>query len=152
MAKNNINQETLNKEQQKAFELVKNTNSSLFITGKAGTGKTTFVKRIQEEINKTFLVLAPTGIAALKVEGQTIHSVFRFPFEVITPETQLWEDYSTNPGRYQKAKGLLTLVDTIIVDEVSMVPCGNTIYCRILTDSHCLCRSPGCVEWSRHHY
>lgn len=123
MAKNEINQETLNKEQQKAFELVKNTNSSLFITGKAGTGKTTFVMRIQEEIKKTFLVLAPTGIAALKVGGQTIHSVFRFPFDVITPETKLWEDQTTNPNRYQKTKSLLRLVDTIIVDEVSMVRC-----------------------------
>lgn len=123
MEENIITTESFNKEQQKAFELVKNTNSSLFITGKAGTGKTTFVKRIQQEIKKNFLVLAPTGIAALKVEGQTIHSVFRFPFEVITPETQLWEDYNTNPGRYQKAKSLLTLVDTIIVDEVSMVRC-----------------------------
>lgn len=123
MAKNNTNQETLNREQQKAFELVKNTNSSLFITGKAGTGKTTFVKRIQEEINKTFLVLAPTGIAALKVGGQTIHSVFRFPFDVITPETRLWEDQKSNPGRYQRTKSLLKLVDTIIVDEVSMVRC-----------------------------
>lgn len=123
MAKNNINQETLNKEQQKAFELVKNTNSSLFITGKAGTGKTTFVKRIQEEVNKTFLVLAPTGIAALKVGGQTIHSVFRLPFDVITPETKLWEDQNSNPSRYQRTKNLLKLVDTIIVDEVSMVRC-----------------------------
>lgn len=118
-----ITTESFNKEQQKAFELVKNTNSSLFITGKAGTGKTTFVKRIQEEINKTFLVLAPTGIAALKVGGQTIHSVFRFPFEVITPETKLWEDQKSNPGRYQRTKSLLKLVDTIIVDEVSMVRC-----------------------------
>ena len=123
MAKKKNNQETLNKEQQKAFELVKNTNSTLFITGKAGTGKTTFVKRIQEEINKTFLVLAPTGIAALKVGGQTIHSVFRFPFDVITPETRLWEDQKSNPGRYQRTKSLLKLVDTIIVDEVSMVRC-----------------------------
>ena len=123
MAKNNINQEILNKEQQKAFELVKNTNSSLFITGKAGTGKTTFVKRIQEEINKTFLVIAPTGIAALKVGGQTIHSIFRLPFDVITPETRLWEDQNSNPSRYQRTKSLLKLVDTIIVDEVSMVRC-----------------------------
>lgn len=118
-----ITTESFNKEQQKAFELVRDTNSSIFITGKAGTGKTTFVKRIQEEINKTFLVLAPTGIASLKVGGQTIHSVFRLPFDVITPEIRLWEDQNSNPGRYQKTKNLLKLVDTIIVDEVSMVRC-----------------------------
>ena len=115
--------ESFNKEQQKAFELVKDTNTTFFITGKAGTGKTTFVKRIQQEIKKSFLVLAPTGIAALKVEGQTIHSVFRFPFEVITPEIKLWEDQKSNPGKYQRTKMLLTKVDTIIVDEVSMVRC-----------------------------
>lgn len=115
--------ESFNKEQQKAFELVKDTNTTFFITGKAGTGKTTFVKRIQQEIKKSFLVLAPTGIAALKVEGQTIHSVFRFPFEVITPEIKLWEDQKSNPGKYQRTKLLLTKVDTIIVDEVSMVRC-----------------------------
>lgn len=118
-----ITTESFNKEQQKAFELVKDTNTTFFITGKAGTGKTTFVKRIQQEIKKNFLVLAPTGIAALKVEGQTIHSVFRFPFEVITPETKLWEDQKSNPGRYQRTKMLLAKIDTIIVDEVSMVRC-----------------------------
>lgn len=118
-----ITTELFNKEQQKAFELVKDTNTTFFITGKAGTGKTTFVKRIQQEIKKNFLVLAPTGIAALKVEGQTIHSVFRFPFEVITPETKLWEDQKSNPGRYQRTKMLLAKIDTIIVDEVSMVRC-----------------------------
>ena len=64
-----------NVEQLKAYDLVANTNTSIFITGKAGTGKTTFVKRIQEEINKNFLILAPTGIAAINAGGRTIHSV-----------------------------------------------------------------------------
>ena len=63
-----------NVEQQKAFDLVENTNTSLFITGKAGTGKTTFIKGIQKLIKKNFLVLAPTGIAAMNVKGQTLHS------------------------------------------------------------------------------
>ena len=56
-----------NKEQQMAFDLVKKTDKSLFITGKAGTGKTTFIKLIQKEIDKNFLLLAPTGIAAVNV-------------------------------------------------------------------------------------
>ena len=123
MVENNHIQDPLNEEQQKAFELVKDTNASLFITGKAGTGKTTFIKRIQQEIKKNFLVVAPTGIAALKVEGQTIHSVFRFPFGLITPETRLWGDFKDKPQLYQKSISLLALVDTIIVDEVSMVRC-----------------------------
>ena len=72
-----------------AFDIVANTNTWLFITGKAGTGKTTFVKRIQEEINKNFIVLAPTGIAAINVGGETIHSFFGFPLEVLGPYTRI---------------------------------------------------------------
>ena len=74
-----------NVEQQKAFDLVAYTNTSLFITGKAGTGKTTFIKGIQEIVGKNFIVLAPTGIAAMNVGGQTIHSFFGLPFEAIGP-------------------------------------------------------------------
>ena len=72
-----------NAEQQNAFDLVAKTNTCLFITGKAGTGKTTFIKRIQEEINKNFLVLAPTGISAIAVGGQTMHSFFGFPMQAL---------------------------------------------------------------------
>lgn len=70
MEKNISTLDLQNAEQQKAFDLVANTNNCLFITGKAGTGKTTFIKRIQEEINKNFLVLAPTGIAAIQSEDK----------------------------------------------------------------------------------
>lgn len=102
-----------NIEQQIAFDIVANTNTCVFITGKAGTGKTTFIKRIQEEIKKNFLVLAPTGIAAIAAGGQTMHSFFHFPMEIIGPHTLL----SVNPAM----KTLLNVVDTIIVDEASMV-------------------------------
>ena len=115
MEQENFILDTNNREQQKAYDLVAKTNTSLFITGKAGTGKTTFVKRIQKEINKNFLVLAPTGIAAITVGGQTIHSFFQFPLEVITPETELYLS--------DRKAFLLEKVDTIIVDEASMVRC-----------------------------
>ena len=78
--------DTQNVEQQRAFDLVANTNTCIFITGKAGTGKTTFVKRIQKEIDKNFLVLAPTGIAAVNVGGQTLHSFFKIPFKPLLPD------------------------------------------------------------------
>ncbi len=78
-----------NYEQQLAYDLVANTNRCLFITGKAGTGKTTFIQRIQKEIKKNFVVLAPTGIAAIAAGGQTVHSFFGFPMEVIGPHTEL---------------------------------------------------------------
>ena len=113
MRKNTITLDKKNVEQQQAFELVAKTNTSLFITGRAGTGKTTFIKRILTEINKNFIVLAPTGIAALAVGGQTMHSFFGFPMQVIGPHTQL--------DLYPDKRQLLNEVDTIIVDEVSMV-------------------------------
>jgi tetratricopeptide (TPR) repeat protein len=102
-----------NKEQQLAFNLVKKTNKSLFITGKAGTGKTTFIKLIQKEIDKNFLLLAPTGIAAVNVGGQTMHSFFGFPMQAIGPHTEM--------KLSQDNEALLREVDTIIVDEASMV-------------------------------
>lgn len=102
-----------NVEQQMAFDIVANTNTCLFITGKAGTGKTTFVKRIQEEIKKNFIVLAPTGIAAINVGGETIHSFFGLPLEVIGPHTNIEVSL--------EKKSLLENVDTIIIDEASMV-------------------------------
>lgn len=115
MEKNISTLDLQNAEQQKAFDLVANTNNSLFITGKAGTGKTTFIKRIQEEINKNFLVLAPTGIAAIAVGGQTMHSFFGFPMQAIGPHTNTMLSY--------ESKCILEETDTIIVDEVSMVRC-----------------------------
>ena len=102
-----------NVEQQMAFDIVANTNTCLFITGTAGTGKTTFVKRIQEEIKKNFIVLAPTGIAAINVGGETIHSFFGLPLEVIGPHTKIEVSL--------EKKTLLENVDTIIIDEASMV-------------------------------
>lgn len=110
---NNFKLDTQNVEQQKAFDLVANTNTCLFITGKAGTGKTTFIKRIQEEIKKNFLVLAPTGIAAIAVGGQTIHSFFGFPMQAMGPHTEM----NLSNDKFQ----ILKETDTIIVDEASMV-------------------------------
>ena len=102
-----------NAEQQNAFDLVAKTNTCLFITGKAGTGKTTFIKRIQEEINKNFLVLAPTGISAIAVGGQTMHSFFGFPMQALGPHTEI----NLSNDKFQ----ILKETDTIIVDEASMV-------------------------------
>ena len=65
-----------NKQQLQAYELIETTNSSFFLTGKAGTGKTTFLQTVQKEIDKNFIVLAPTGIAAMLAGGETIHSFF----------------------------------------------------------------------------
>ena len=111
----NIQIDPQNHEQQLAYELVANTNSSFFLTGRAGTGKTTFLHNVQKIVNKQFITLAPTGVAAIRAGGDTIHSFFGLPMEVCTPGTC---------GKMNEAR-ILTLLhaDTIIIDEVSMVRC-----------------------------
>ena len=104
-----------NQEMQNAYDLIARTNTSFFLTGRAGTGKTTFLKNIREHVDKKFLVLAPSGIAAINAEGQTIHSFFGFDFSVQGP---------LSLGNMNSNKiSLVQHVDTIIVDEVSMVRC-----------------------------
>lgn len=104
-----------NKEQQLAYELVSCTNSSFFLTGRAGTGKTTFLHNVQETVGKQFITLAPTGVAAILAGGDTIHSFFGLPMEVCEPGTC---------GRMNDARvNTLRHADTIIIDEVSMVRC-----------------------------
>ncbi len=104
-----------NREQQLAFDLVENTNSSFFLTGRAGTGKTTFLHNVQQMVDKQFITLAPTGVAAILAGGDTIHSFFGLPMEACMPGTC---------GKMNEQK-ILTLLhaDTIIIDEVSMVRC-----------------------------
>ena len=107
--------DTQNQQQVLAYELIANTNSCFFLTGRAGTGKTTFLRNVQKMVNKQFITLAPTGVAAILAGGDTIHSFFGLPMEVCTPGTC---------GKLNEAR-ILTLLhaDTIIIDEVSMVRC-----------------------------
>lgn len=107
--------DTENLQQTLAFELIANTNSSVFLTGRAGTGKTTFLRNVQKLVNKQFITLAPTGVAAILAGGDTIHSFFGLPMEVCVPGTC---------GKMNESR-ILTLLhaDTIIIDEVSMVRC-----------------------------
>lgn len=104
-----------NKEMMLAYELIANTNSSFFLTGRAGTGKTTFLHNIQKLVDKQFLVVAPTGVAAILAGGDTIHSFFGLPMEVCAPGTC----GNLNKGRIET----LLHADTVIIDEVSMVRC-----------------------------
>lgn len=107
--------DTQNPQQMLAYELVANTNSSFFLTGRAGTGKTTFLRNVQKMVDKQFITLAPTGVAAILAGGDTIHSFFGLPMEVCTPGTC---------GKLSEARiQTLLHVDTIIIDEVSMVRC-----------------------------
>ena len=107
--------DTENKQQVMAYELIANTNSSFFLTGRAGTGKTTFLRNVQKMVDKQFITLAPTGVAAILAGGETIHSFFGLPMDVCIPGTI---------GKMSEAR-ILTLIhtDSIIIDEVSMVRC-----------------------------
>ncbi|MDF9831434.1 ATP-dependent exoDNAse (exonuclease V) alpha subunit [Parabacteroides sp. PF5-6] len=117
--------DTDNKEFQDALRLITHTRQSVFLTGKAGTGKSTFLKYICKHTKKKYVVLAPTGIAAINAEGVTLHSFFKLPFRPMMPDDP---DLSTKGGRifeffkYQKKhRKLLQEVELIIIDEISMV-------------------------------
>ena len=107
--------DSTNSEQKLAYEMIAKTNNSFFLTGRAGTGKTTFLKMVQEEVKKNFVVVAPTGVAAVNAGGKTIHSFFGLPLGVLCP----WDTGVLNGDKIS----LVRHVDTIIVDEVSMVRC-----------------------------
>ncbi len=94
-----------------AYNLMEHSSDCLFITGSAGTGKSTLLNYFREQTKKNVVVLAPTGIAALNVGGQTIHSFFKFPLGVVT---------SKNIPK-PRQRELYQAIDTIVIDEISMV-------------------------------
>lgn len=114
-----------NEQLELAHKFVRNTNTTIFLTGKAGTGKTTFLRQLKEELPKRMVVVAPTGVAAINAGGVTIHSFFQLPFGPILPGQILNEKPgSTNsPARkYRKEKiNLIKSLDLLIIDEISMV-------------------------------
>ncbi|KAB1067282.1 AAA family ATPase [Tamlana haliotis] len=111
----------LNKELELAWSFVNNTNRSIFLTGKAGTGKTTFLHRLKKESLKRLVVVAPTGVAAINAKGVTIHSFFQMPFGPILPETDLNKPQGFN-RRFTKTKiNIIKSMDLLVIDEISMV-------------------------------
>lgn len=117
--------DTNNKEFQDALQLITHTRQSVFLTGKAGTGKSTFLKYICAHTKKKYVVLAPTGIAAINAEGVTLHSFFKLPFRPMLPDDP---DLSLKKGRIfeffkytKKQRKLIEEVELIIIDEISMV-------------------------------
>jgi len=110
-----------NKELELAWEFVNNTNRSIFLTGKAGTGKTTFLHRLKMDCLKRLVVVAPTGVAAINAKGVTIHSFFQMPFGPILPDTDLNASKSFN-RKFNKTKiDIIRSMDLLVIDEISMV-------------------------------
>jgi tetratricopeptide (TPR) repeat protein len=106
-----------NFEFQVAYDLIAETNQSLFITGRAGTGKSTLLKYAKKNIKKNFVIVAPTGIAAMNVGGATIHSFFGLPPRPLMRDD---DDIRLFPKGHPKRK-MIEQMDTLFIDEVSMV-------------------------------
>jgi len=108
-----------NPELELALQFIEKTDRNLFITGKAGTGKTTFLHKIKQESLKRMVIVAPTGVAAINAKGVTIHSFFQMPFGPILPN----QIANTNQQRkFSKTKiDIIKSLDLIIIDEISMV-------------------------------
>ena len=102
----------LSAEQQELFELIEGTSEHVFITGRAGTGKSTLLQHFAWNTKKQIAICAPTGVAALNVEGQTIHSLFRLPIGLIA-ESQIDQTDAT--------RRILNAIETLVIDEISMV-------------------------------
>ena len=104
-----------------AYEYVQHTNRCIFLTGKAGTGKTTFLRRLKQECPKQMAVVAPTGVAAINAEGVTIHSLFQLPPQLFLPTPEARRQlFSEMQMRAQKQRVLRNL-ELLVIDEVSMV-------------------------------
>ncbi len=123
-----------NDEFNHAADLVENTNKLIYLTGKAGSGKTTFLKYIKQTTSKKTVILAPTGVAALNAGGQTIHSFFKIPPSVFVPDDIrlrtkavpnefdqriIFENFKYKKGH----KNLILGMELLIIDEISMVRC-----------------------------
>ena len=112
-----------NEELQNALQIIQYTRRSLFLTGKAGTGKSTFLRYIASHTKKKHVVLAPTGIAAINAGGSTLHSFFKLPFYPLLPNDSRYSVRNLrNELKYNSEKiKLLKEVELIIIDEISMV-------------------------------
>lgn len=112
-----------NEELQNALQIIQYTHRSLFLTGKAGTGKSTFLRHIAANTKKKHVVLAPTGIAAINAGGSTLHSFFKLPFYPLLPNDSKYSVRNLrNTMKYNSEKiKLLREVELIIIDEISMV-------------------------------
>ena len=107
----------INEELRSAWDFVEHTGRSIFLTGKAGTGKTTFLKRVVEESKKRIIVVAPTGVAAINAGGMTIHSFFQLPFAPFVPNAQIKSKFDFS----KEKRRIIASLDLLIIDEISMV-------------------------------
>jgi hypothetical protein len=106
-----------NEELRIAWDFVEHTGRSIFLTGKAGTGKTTFLKTVVERSKKRTIVVAPTGVAAINAGGMTIHSFFQLPFTPYVPNARIQSKFDFG----KEKRRIIASLDLLIIDEISMV-------------------------------
>ena len=106
-----------NQDIRTAWDFVEHTGRSIFLTGKAGTGKTTFLKTVVEHSSKRCIVVAPTGVAAINAGGMTIHSFFQLPFSPFVPNSQIKNKFDFG----KEKRKIISSLDLLIIDEISMV-------------------------------
>lgn len=106
-----------NNELKTAWEFVEMTGRSVFLTGKAGTGKTTFLREVVENSSKRVVVVAPTGIAAINAGGVTIHSFFQLPLHPFIPGTKIESKFAFS----KEKRSIIKTIDILVIDEISMV-------------------------------
>ncbi|MBN2639094.1 MAG: helix-turn-helix domain-containing protein [Bacteroidales bacterium] len=116
----------MNAELELAWNFIEKTNQNLFLTGKAGTGKTTFLHKVRNESFKRMVVVAPTGVAAINAKGVTIHSFFQLPFGPILPEMEerRYSERQKSRSHYKFNRRKIDIIrslDLLIIDEISMV-------------------------------
>lgn len=111
-----------NEDLRRAWQIVESTGVNIFLTGKAGTGKTTFLRTLKAKSPKRMIVVAPTGIAAINAGGVTIHSFFQLPLSPYVPGTSFQAGDSQRRFRFSKQKiNIIRSIDLLVIDEISMV-------------------------------
>ena len=104
-----------------AEQFAMQTNRPLFITGKAGTGKTTFLRKLREQSPKHMAVVAPTGVAAINASGMTIHSFFQLPVRTLIPTQESYRQLFSEQRMTQRKRNMLYHLEMLVIDEISMV-------------------------------
>ena len=108
-----------------AYRFVTETSESIFLTGKAGTGKTTFLRYLKENAAKNIIVAAPTGVAAINAGGVTLHSLFQLPFHPFLPTKNNKEELLLKTRINKQRLQLLRKMELLVIDEISMVRCDT---------------------------
>jgi hypothetical protein len=115
----------LNENFNLAYKFVTETNENIFLTGKAGTGKTTFLKYLKDNATKNMVVAAPTGVAAINAGGVTLHSLFQLPFHPFLPTKNNKDELLAKLRHNKNRQQLLQKMELLIIDEISMVRCDT---------------------------